>query len=164
MERSRRDLLNDMAEHRPILKNNQNTYHPRFGSTPKTSIAFPKTLVLFLLWRRRRNTGGERYLLNLLGLHRRLADYRGNFHCATRRSLKSKGGKKNISRAVYGKRGACWNKPGTGLPRYWINNDRASRLGWSGGCGPSCIRPRSIAARFCIFLKFNSHLLKNHSR
>jgi len=35
--------LNDMAEHRPILKNNQNTIHPRFGFTPKTGIAFPKT-------------------------------------------------------------------------------------------------------------------------
>jgi len=40
---SRRDLLNDMAQHRPILNNNQNTYHPRFGFTPKTGIAFPKT-------------------------------------------------------------------------------------------------------------------------
>jgi len=41
MESSRRDLLNDMAEHRPILKNNQNTHHPRFGFTPKTGKAFP---------------------------------------------------------------------------------------------------------------------------
>ena len=31
------------AEHRPILKNNQNTYHLRFGFTPLTDIAFPKT-------------------------------------------------------------------------------------------------------------------------
>ena len=30
---SRRDLLNDMAEHIPILKNNQNTHHPRVGFT-----------------------------------------------------------------------------------------------------------------------------------
>jgi len=31
MESSRRGLLNDIAEHRPIIfKNNQNTYHPRF--------------------------------------------------------------------------------------------------------------------------------------
>jgi len=36
MESSRRDLLNDMAEHRPILKDNQNMYDPRFGFTPKT--------------------------------------------------------------------------------------------------------------------------------
>ena len=36
MESSRRDLLNDMAEHRSILKNNQNTYYPRFSFTPKT--------------------------------------------------------------------------------------------------------------------------------
>jgi len=43
MESSRQDLLNDMAEHKPILKNNQNTYHPRFGFIPKTVIAFPKT-------------------------------------------------------------------------------------------------------------------------
>jgi len=48
MESSRRDLSKDMAEHRPILKNNQYTYHPRFGFTPKTGIAFPKTEILFL--------------------------------------------------------------------------------------------------------------------
>jgi len=36
MENSRRDLLNDVAEHRPILKNNQTTYEPRFSFTPKT--------------------------------------------------------------------------------------------------------------------------------
>jgi len=47
MESSRRDLSNDMAEHRSILKNNQTTYHPRFGFTPKTSIAFPKTRFCF---------------------------------------------------------------------------------------------------------------------
>jgi len=43
MESSRRDLLNDVAEHGSILKNNQNTNHPRFGFIPKTGIAFPKT-------------------------------------------------------------------------------------------------------------------------
>jgi len=37
MESSRRDLLNDMAEHRPTLKNNQNTYHPRFSLSRKLS-------------------------------------------------------------------------------------------------------------------------------
>jgi len=42
MESSRRDLLSDMAEHRPLLKNNQNTYHLYFGFTPKTGIPFPK--------------------------------------------------------------------------------------------------------------------------
>jgi len=42
MESSRRDLWNDMDEHMPFLKNNQNTYHPRFGSTPKSGMAFPK--------------------------------------------------------------------------------------------------------------------------
>jgi len=38
MKSSRRDLLNDMAEHRPIMKNDQNTYHLRFGITPETGI------------------------------------------------------------------------------------------------------------------------------
>jgi len=36
MESSRRDLLIDMAKRRPILKNNQNTYHPHFGFTPNS--------------------------------------------------------------------------------------------------------------------------------
>ena len=49
MESYRRDLSNDMAEHRPILKNNQNTCNLRFNFTRKTVIAFPKTDVLFLL-------------------------------------------------------------------------------------------------------------------
>jgi len=43
MESSCRDLFNDMADLSPILKNNQNTYHPRFGFTPKTGTALPKT-------------------------------------------------------------------------------------------------------------------------
>jgi len=43
MKCSRRYLLNDMAKQMPILKNNQNTYHPRFGFTPKIGITFPKT-------------------------------------------------------------------------------------------------------------------------
>jgi len=47
MESSRRDLSNDMAKHRPISKNNQNTCHPRFGFTSKTGIASPKTQVCF---------------------------------------------------------------------------------------------------------------------
>jgi len=49
MESTRRDLSNDMAEHRPILKNNQNKHHPhpRFGLTPKTGTA---NEVFFLLW------------------------------------------------------------------------------------------------------------------
>jgi len=50
MESSRRDLSNDMAEQRPILKNNLNTfYYHRFTFTPKTGVAFPKTGVLFTL-------------------------------------------------------------------------------------------------------------------
>jgi len=44
-ESCRQDLLNDMAEHRPILKNNQNSFDPRFGFTPKTGTAFTKTFV-----------------------------------------------------------------------------------------------------------------------
>jgi len=39
MESSRQDLLNDMAEHRPILKNHQNTY----------STFSPKCIVQFWL-------------------------------------------------------------------------------------------------------------------
>ena len=34
MESFRRDHSNDMADHRPILKNKQKKYHPRFGFTP----------------------------------------------------------------------------------------------------------------------------------
>ena len=49
MKSSPRDHLNDVAEHRPMLKNNQNTYYPRFGFTPNTGIAFPKTGIPFLL-------------------------------------------------------------------------------------------------------------------
>jgi len=49
MESSRRDLVNDMAENGPILKNNQNTFHPRFGFTPKTGAASLKRGVPFLL-------------------------------------------------------------------------------------------------------------------
>jgi len=49
MESSRRDFSYDMAEHWPTSKSNQNTHHPRFGFTPKTGIAFPKTGVLFSL-------------------------------------------------------------------------------------------------------------------
>jgi len=54
MESSHQACSNDMAEHRLILKNNQNTYQSRFGSTPKTGRAFPKTgfvfTVLMLQW------------------------------------------------------------------------------------------------------------------
>jgi len=75
MESSRRDLLNDMAEHRSILKINENTHYPRFCFTPKTGIAFPKTGVLFLLCMgldvlildkvRRRSEAGRKSLLKL---------------------------------------------------------------------------------------------------
>jgi len=52
MESSRRNLLNDWAEHRSILKNNQNMYHPPVGFTPKTGMAdFPKCF--FFYWVRR---------------------------------------------------------------------------------------------------------------
>ena len=49
MESSRQDLSNDVAEHRPNLKNNQNKCHPRFGFTFKTGIASPKTGIWFLM-------------------------------------------------------------------------------------------------------------------
>jgi len=52
MESLRRDLLKDMAEHRPILKHNQITYYPRFSFTPKTGIELPKTVsVLLCFWK-----------------------------------------------------------------------------------------------------------------
>jgi len=49
MESSRRDLSNDMAEQRPILKNNQNTgtYHLRFGFTPLQVEHSPKRGFIF---------------------------------------------------------------------------------------------------------------------
>jgi len=46
---SRRELSIDVADHRATLKNNHNTYYPRFSFTPKPGAAFPKTGVLFLL-------------------------------------------------------------------------------------------------------------------
>jgi len=49
MGSSRQDLLNDVAEHRSIFKNNQITYYARFSFKIKTDIAFPKTVVSFLL-------------------------------------------------------------------------------------------------------------------
>ena len=51
IESSDGDLLNDMTEHKPILKNNQNTYQPRFGLTPKNRYTIPKNGALFLLFR-----------------------------------------------------------------------------------------------------------------
>ena len=42
MENSRRTLFNDMIEHMPTLKINQNPYYPRFAFTPKTGMAFPE--------------------------------------------------------------------------------------------------------------------------
>ena len=52
-------LSNDVAEHRPSLKNNQNTYHPRFGFTPKRGKGFPKTGFFFFLCSSR--LGDERW-------------------------------------------------------------------------------------------------------
>jgi len=43
MESPRRDLLNDMAERKSILKNNQSRRYRRFSFTHKTAEAFPKT-------------------------------------------------------------------------------------------------------------------------
>jgi len=50
MKRSRRELSNGMAEHRPILKNIQNTHCPRFSFTHKTGLAFPKTVVFCIVY------------------------------------------------------------------------------------------------------------------
>ena len=41
-KKSRRELSIDAAEHKSMLKNNQNTHLPRFNFIPKTGIAFPK--------------------------------------------------------------------------------------------------------------------------
>ena len=46
MESSRRDLSNDMAEHWPILKNNQDTTHVLF-SRPKQIWYSPKRVFCF---------------------------------------------------------------------------------------------------------------------
>jgi len=62
MESSRRDLFNNMAEHRFITKNNQNAYHPSFGFpkqvklSPKRGFVFTvlcedvKVIVFFFSW------------------------------------------------------------------------------------------------------------------
>jgi len=51
MESFRRDLLNDVAEHRSTVSLNEELKYllPRFNYTPKTGIALFKTNVLFLL-------------------------------------------------------------------------------------------------------------------
>jgi len=48
MESSRRDVLNDVAEHRFILKNNQNTCYPCFSFENRYSA--PQNGVLCILW------------------------------------------------------------------------------------------------------------------
>jgi len=53
MESSHRNILNDVAEHRSILKSDQHRYYPRFSLTPKTRAELPKTGVSFLLCSRR---------------------------------------------------------------------------------------------------------------
>jgi len=50
MESSRRDLSNDRAEHRLILKNNQNTNTPVLVSHPNQIYSIPQNGDLFLLW------------------------------------------------------------------------------------------------------------------
>jgi len=52
-KRSRRELSIDVAEHRSMLKNHQNTHYTRFSFIPKTVIAphndgFVFTIVIFL--------------------------------------------------------------------------------------------------------------------
>ena len=49
LESSRRDLLNDVAEHRSILKTDEKTHYPRFSFVPKTGLEVPKMSVLFIL-------------------------------------------------------------------------------------------------------------------
>jgi len=44
-ESSRRDLSDNVAKQKSILKNNPNTYYPRFSLTAKTGTAFPKKRV-----------------------------------------------------------------------------------------------------------------------
>jgi len=41
-KRSRRELSIDVAEHRSVSNNYQNTLYPRFSFIPKTGLAFPK--------------------------------------------------------------------------------------------------------------------------
>ena len=65
MESSRRDLLNDMAEHRSILKNNQNTHYPRFGFTLKTSTEPPNGWIVFTV-RNRKISDWEIYPFRIL--------------------------------------------------------------------------------------------------
>jgi len=50
MASSRRDLLNDMAEQRPISKNSQYTHRPRFGFTPETGIPQKRGLIFTVSW------------------------------------------------------------------------------------------------------------------
>jgi len=61
LKRSRRELSIDVAELRSILKNDQDTYYPRFSFTPKTGIELPETGVLFLLC-----TGGVKKYTTLI--------------------------------------------------------------------------------------------------
>jgi len=49
---SRQECSIDMAEHRSILKNNQNTYCPRCSFTLKTGTELPEKGVLILLCQR----------------------------------------------------------------------------------------------------------------
>jgi len=49
LKRSQRELSIDMAEHKSILKNNQNPYYLNFNFQPKKGIELPEKGVLFLL-------------------------------------------------------------------------------------------------------------------
>jgi len=49
MESSRRDPLHNVADQRSILKNDQITYYPRFGFTPKTGVDSSKQVSRFLM-------------------------------------------------------------------------------------------------------------------
>jgi len=69
MESSRRDLLNDMAEHRHTLKKH---IVPRFGFTPKTGTAFNKTGFCFYCERgdEGRERGGSRHITENMNCRR----------------------------------------------------------------------------------------------
>jgi len=86
MECSRREVLNYMAEHEPILKNNQNKFYPRLGFTQKL-VAFPKMEQVLFYCGKTKNSftfqehvSVSRYFWNSLGIasfvfRRKTADF-----------------------------------------------------------------------------------------
>jgi len=64
-KRSRRELSIDVAEHRSMLKNYQNTHYHSFSFILKIGTASPKTGVLFLLWTKK---DSPRHIITIKGL------------------------------------------------------------------------------------------------